>query len=143
MVILAYKLQVIHSVVSHLRKYYFNDDRVELFLKSHKNFEDSNESDNIVHYYTRIYKGLVLLVPSLHVQWMGISYFPMRQTAENFSKCFLSISISKTMQKTKKKKLTLSFYNNEPSKNKHFLILLSSLARNSQEPKLKIIFEIP
>ena len=32
---------------------------------------------------------------------------------------------------------TLSFYNNEPSKNKHFLILLSSLARNSQEPKLK------
>ena len=38
---------------------------------------------------------------------------------------------------------TLSFYNNEPSKNKHFLILLSSLARNSQEPKLKRIFEIP
>ena len=38
---------------------------------------------------------------------------------------------------------TLSFYNNEPSKNKHFLILLSSLARNSQEPKLKTIFEIP
>ena len=37
----------------------------------------------------------------------------------------------------------LSFYNNEPSKNKHFLILLSSLARNSQEPKLKRIFEIP
>ena len=39
--------------------------------------------------------------------------------------------------------ITLSFYNNEPSKNKHFLILLSSLARNSQEPKLKRIFEIP
>ena len=39
--------------------------------------------------------------------------------------------------------VTLSFYNNEPSKNKHFLILLSSLARNSQEPKLKRIFEIP
>ena len=38
---------------------------------------------------------------------------------------------------------TLYFYNNEPSKNKHFLILLSSLARNSQEPKLKRIFEIP
>ena len=38
--------------------------------------------------------------------------------------------------------VTLSFYNNEPSKNKHFLILLSSLARNSQEPKLKRIFEI-
>ena len=38
---------------------------------------------------------------------------------------------------------TLSFYNNEPSKNKHFLILLSSPARNSQEPKLKRIFEIP
>ena len=37
---------------------------------------------------------------------------------------------------------TLSFYNNEPSKNKHFLILLSSLASNSQEPKLKRIFEI-
>ena len=37
---------------------------------------------------------------------------------------------------------TLYFYNNEPSKNKHFLILLSSLARNSQEPKLKRIFEI-
>jgi hypothetical protein len=39
--------------------------------------------------------------------------------------------------------ITLSFYNNEPSKNEHFLILLSSLARNSQEPKLKRIFEIP
>ena len=38
--------------------------------------------------------------------------------------------------------ITLSFYNNEPSKNKHFLILLSSLARNLQEPKLKRIFEI-
>ena len=38
---------------------------------------------------------------------------------------------------------TLSFYNNEPSKNKHFLILLSSLSRNSQELKLKRIFEIP
>ena len=38
---------------------------------------------------------------------------------------------------------TLSFYNNESSKNKHFLILLSSLARNSQEHKLKRIFEIP
>ena len=38
---------------------------------------------------------------------------------------------------------TLSFYNNGPSKNKHFLILLSSLARNSQKPKLKRIFEIP
>ena len=37
---------------------------------------------------------------------------------------------------------TLYFYNNEPSKNKHFLILLSSLARNSQEPRLKRIFEI-
>ena len=38
--------------------------------------------------------------------------------------------------------VTLSFYNTEPSKNKHFLILLSSLARNSQEPKLKRILEI-
>ena len=38
---------------------------------------------------------------------------------------------------------TLYFCNNEASKNKHFLILLSSLARNSQEPKLKRIFEIP
>ena len=37
---------------------------------------------------------------------------------------------------------TLSFYNNEPSKNKHFLILLSSLARNSQKLRLKRIFEI-
>ena len=37
---------------------------------------------------------------------------------------------------------TLYFYNNEPSKKKHFLILISSLARNSQEPKLKRIFEI-
>ena len=27
---------------------------------------------------------------------------------------------------------TQYFYNNEPSKNKHFLILLSSLAKNSQ-----------
>ena len=42
-----------------------------------------------------------------------------------------------------KKLRTLSFYNNEPSKNKHFLILLSSLARNSWEHKLKRIFEIP
>ena len=38
---------------------------------------------------------------------------------------------------------TLSFNNNEPSKNKHFLNLLFSLAGNSQEPKLKRIFEIP
>ena len=37
---------------------------------------------------------------------------------------------------------TLYFYNNEPSKNKHFLILLSSLARYSQEPRLKRMFEI-
>ena len=36
---------------------------------------------------------------------------------------------------------TLYFFNNEPLKNKHLLILLSSLARNSQEPKLKRIFE--
>ena len=35
---------------------------------------------------------------------------------------------------------TQYFYNNEPSKNKHFLILLSSLARNSQEPKLKVFW---
>ena len=39
----------------------------------------------------------------------------------------------------KKRNSTLYFYNNEPSKNKHFLILLSSLARNSKEPKLKRI----
>ena len=39
--------------------------------------------------------------------------------------------------------LTLSFYNNEQSNNRHFLILLSSLARNSREHKLKRIFEIP
>ena len=38
--------------------------------------------------------------------------------------------------------VTLYFDNNEPSKNKHFLILLSTLSRNSQEPKLKIVFEI-
>ena len=38
---------------------------------------------------------------------------------------------------------TLYFYNNEPSKNKRFLILLSTLVRNSQESKLKIILEIP
>ena len=37
---------------------------------------------------------------------------------------------------------TLYFYNKKPSKNKHFLILLSSLARNSCESKLKRIFEI-
>ena len=37
---------------------------------------------------------------------------------------------------------TLYFYNNEPSKNKHFLILLSSLVRYSQEPRLKKFFEI-
>ena len=38
--------------------------------------------------------------------------------------------------------LTLHFYNNEPSKNKHFLILPSSVARYSKEPILKRIFEI-
>ena len=38
---------------------------------------------------------------------------------------------------------TLSFYHYEQSKNKHLLILLFSLASNSQEPKLKRIFEIP
>ena len=48
-----------------------------------------------------------------------------------------------TNQHSSSTKVTLYFYNNEPSKNKHFLILLSSLARNSQEPKLKRIFEIP
>ena len=37
---------------------------------------------------------------------------------------------------------TLYLYNNKPSKNKLFLILLSSHARYSQEPKLKRIFEI-
>ena len=37
---------------------------------------------------------------------------------------------------------SLYFYNNEPSRNKHFLILLSSLARNSQELRLKRIFEV-
>ena len=37
---------------------------------------------------------------------------------------------------------TLYFYNNEPPKNKHFLILLSSLARNSQKLRLKRYFEI-
>ena len=37
--------------------------------------------------------------------------------------------------------VTLYFYNNEPSKNKHFLILFSSLARNSKEPILKISFQ--
>ena len=40
------------------------------------------------------------------------------------------------------KSCTLNFYNNEPSKNKHSKILLSSLARHSQEPKLKRIFKI-
>ena len=40
-------------------------------------------------------------------------------------------------------RFTLSLYNNVLLKNKRFLILLSSLARNSQEPKLKRIFEIP
>ena len=39
-------------------------------------------------------------------------------------------------------RLTLYFYNNEPSKNKHFLILLSRVTRYSQEPGLKRIFEI-
>ena len=37
---------------------------------------------------------------------------------------------------------TLYFYNNEPSKNNLFLILLSSLARSSQGPKLKRSFDI-
>ena len=53
-------------------------------------------------------------------------------------------TLSESRQKIKIKKLshTLHFDNNEPSKNKHFLILLSSLARYSQEPRLKRIFEI-
>ena len=38
--------------------------------------------------------------------------------------------------------LTLYFDNNEPSKNMHFLIWLSSLAKYSQEPRSKIILEI-
>ena len=46
------------------------------------------------------------------------------------------------MNKTLISTYTLYLYNNEPSKNKHFLILLSSLARDSQKPKLKRIFEI-
>ena len=37
--------------------------------------------------------------------------------------------------------ITLYFYNNEPSKNKHFLILLSSNARYSQEPRLKFFLK--
>ena len=37
---------------------------------------------------------------------------------------------------------TLYFYNFEPSKNKHFLVLLSGLARDWYKPKLKRIFEI-
>ena len=37
---------------------------------------------------------------------------------------------------------TLYFYNDELSKNKRFLTLLSSLARYSQKPRLKRIFEI-
>ena len=37
---------------------------------------------------------------------------------------------------------TLYFYNNEPSKNKCFPILVFSLARYLQEPRLKRIFEI-
>ena len=40
------------------------------------------------------------------------------------------------------KNYTLYCYNNEPSKNKYFLIWFFSLARNSQEPKLKRSFEI-
>ena len=38
--------------------------------------------------------------------------------------------------------ITLYFYNNEPSKNKHFLNLFSIPAMCSQKPKLKRIFEI-
>ena len=44
--------------------------------------------------------------------------------------------------KCKVSKNILHFYNNEPSKNKHYPIFLSSLARYSQEPRLKRIFEI-
>ena len=46
------------------------------------------------------------------------------------------------MLKSRPFQSTLYFYNNEPSKNKHFPILLSSLARYLQEPKLERIFEI-
>ena len=53
---------------------------------------------------------------------------------------FLTVHTKVIMHKSRG---TLSFYNNEPSKNKQFLILLSNLARNSQEHKLKRILEIP
>ena len=58
--------------------------------------------------------------------------------------CYLNLVTSTENKENKyvKTALTLYFYNNEPSKNKRFLILLSSLARYSQEPRLKRIFEI-
>ena len=60
--------------------------------------------------------------------------------------CGSRFNVSSHLQKHLKghagKNYTLYFYHNEPSKNKHFLIWFSSLARNSQEPKLKRIFEI-
>ena len=36
--------------------------------------------------------------------------------------------------------LTLSFYNNEPSKNKHFLILLSSLEKGSYSLNMMTLY---
>jgi len=60
--------------------------------------------------------------------------------------CYNNILQKKNEKKIREKEKvihhTLYFYNNEPSRNKLFPILLSSLARNSQEPKLKRIFEI-
>ena len=53
------------------------------------------------------------------------------------------VDLTKTGKLKYRTLVTLSFYHYEQSKNKHLLILLSSLASNSQEPKLKRIFEIP
>ena len=76
------------------------------------------------------------LFPSFFtIEEISVTYF---KRTEN-----LLIHAILNVNRAKCNKITLSFYDNEPSKNMHFLILLPSLARNSQEPKFKRIFEIP
>ena len=68
---------------------------------------------------------------------------PYSQRSVNFEISFLFLQFS---QKTKKKIQlyyhTLLFYQIEPQKNGHSLILPSSNARKSSAPKAKRIFEI-
>ena len=81
--------------------------------------------------------------PSTHFNWNWSGHIPHLFPWQNQTPCIRIQCLGNARYSCNNITTTLSFYNNEPSKNKHFLILLSSLARNSQEPELKRIFEIP